>query len=438
MAGEFFDVARGRFELGDEAALLEERNRKTGAYDVGIDLQGDNFIATTPEQNLAAQRSGMTQLEDGSYADPYRNIARNRDSRYQLMLEKDKQQRERIADSKLFKIGDTLADTGRMFLSPLFWLKGEDTTQFDPSERLKTGYANQFNALQGLREANVQKFLEGRDARTDVANALALQRSQLNNSRLSTEAKQLRNFAASSPERLRMINDPTGAGYDQLQKEFLLSQDRAVSLTDTTGGRYILANNQMTEVKDAGSNYLNNTKVHREGVNQVRTLLAALSADTPVADIAAIFSFIKSVDPGSTVRDSEVKLFADTLSLLKKFEQQVVKSQTGKILGEQQSKDLRSYAETLGNIFANKIKDENALARARMTSQGLDSRELQSQYMGSSAEFNTTFGTTSPQVGSDVDVSGGLSAEELDAFGMTPLPNQRPPLNGLPPYSLTR
>ena len=58
--------------------------------------------------------------------------------------------------------------------------------------------------------------------------------------------------------------------------------------------------------------------------------------------------------------------------------------------------------------------------------------------MGSSAEFNTTFGITSPQAGLDVDVSGGLSAEELDAFGMTPLPNQRPPLNGLPPYSLTR
>lgn len=438
MAGEIYDVARGRFELGDQAALLEQRNLEKGAYDVGIDLQGDNFIATTPEQNFAAQRSGMTRLEDGSYADPYRNIARNRDSRYQLMQEQDKQQRDRIADSRLFKIGDTLADTGRMFLSPLFWLKGEDTTQFDPSERLKTGYANQFNALQGLREANVQKFLEGRDARTDVANALALQRSQLNNSGMSTEAKQLASFARTSPERMQMYQAGTGAMSDQLQKEFLLSQGNAVSLLDTTGGRYILANNQMTEVKDAGKNYLDNTKVHREGVNQVRTLLAALSADTPVADIAAIFSFIKSVDPGSTVRDSEVKLFADTLSLLKKFEQQVVKSQTGKILGEQQSKDLRSYAETLGNIFANKIKDENALARARMTSQGLDSRELQSQYMGSSAEFNTSFGSGAPQVGPDVDVSGGLSAEELAAFGMTPPAQQRPPLDGLPPYSLTR
>jgi hypothetical protein len=102
---------------------------------------------------------------------------------------------------------------------------------------------------------------------------------------------------------------------------------------------------------------------------------------------------------------------------MKKFEQQLNKTQTGKILGVQQSKDLRSYAEVLGNIFANKIKDENALARGRMTSQGLDSRELQSQYMGSSAEFNTTFGAEA-QAAPNGDISGNLSVEDLAAFGI--------------------
>jgi hypothetical protein len=417
MAGQIFDVARGNFELGDEAALLEQTRAQSGGYDPSISLRGANLTPTTQEQANAMSRAGMDQLDDGTFADPYLNIARNRDARYTMMKDRDREQREKMADSVLFKVGDTLADTGRMFLSPLFWLKGQDTTQFDPSERLKTGYTNQFHALEGLREANVLKFMQGRESRTLAANTLEINRRNSNQSGMSTEAKQLRSFAASSPERMQMLNDGTGASHDQLQKEFMLTQGNAVSLLDTTGGQYILANNQMTEVKDAGKNYLDNTKVHREGVNQVRTLLAALSADTPISDIAAIFSFIKSVDPGSTVRDSEVKLFADTLSLMKKFEQQLNKTQTGKILGVQQSKDLRSYAEVLGNIFANKIKDENALARGRMTSQGLDSRELQSQYMGSSAEFNTTFGAEA-QAAPNGDISGNLSVEDLAAFGI--------------------
>jgi len=421
MAGQFFDVARGNFELGDEAALLEQTRAQSGGYDPSISLRGSNLTPTTQEQANAMSSAGMDQLDDGTFADPYLNIARNRDARYTMMKDRDKEQREKIADSMLFKVGDTLADTGRMFLSPLFWLKGEDTTQFDPSERLKTGYTNQFHALEGLREANVLKFMEGRESRTLAANTLEINRRNTNQGGMSTQEKELRSFARSSPERMRMLQAGTGASWDQINKEFLLSQDRAVDLKDTKGGRYILANNQMTEVKEAGKNYLDNTKVNREGVNQVKTLLAALSADTPVSDIAAIFSFIKSVDPGSTVRDSEVKLFADTLSLLKKLEQQMGKAKTGKLLGEQQSKDLKSYAEVLGNIFANKIKDENALARARMTSQGLDSRELQSQYMGASAEFNTVFGAEAqagPQGDPSADIVNNLSPEDLAAFGI--------------------
>ena len=411
MAGQFFDVARGNFELGDEAALLEERKSLTGAYDPGVSLQGNNLTASNPQELLALQNSGMDQMPNGTFADPYLNLARSRDARLQIMKDKDKEQRDKIADSMLFKVGDTLADTGRMFLSPLFWLKGEDTTQFDPSERLKTGYANQFSALEGLREANVQKFLEGRDARANTAATFDIQRRQNMMAGQTTDYKNQMLFAQSSQERMDLWNDPSGAGKDKLRMENMVLSNQALAITDSTGNRVILANNQMTEVKDAGKNYIDNTKTHREGVNQVKTLIAALDADTPVSDIAAIFSFIKSVDPGSTVRDSEVKLFADTLSLLKKLEQQMNKADTGKLLGEQQSKDLKSYAEVLGNIFANKVKEENSLARGRMTSQGLSSRELQSQYMGSSANSNTTFGA-------NVDVSVGMTPEQRDAFNV--------------------
>ena len=411
MAGQFFDVARGNFELGDEAALLEERKSLTGAYDPGVSLQGNNLTASNPQELLALQNSGMDQMPNGTFADPYLNLARSRDARLQIMKDKDKEQRDKIADSMLFKVGDTLADTGRMFLSPLFWLKGEDTTQFDPSERLKTGYANQFSALEGLREANVQKFLEGRDARANTAATFDIQRRQNMMAGQTTDYKNQMLFAQSSQERMDLWNDPSGAGKDKLRMENMVLSNQALAITDSTGNRVILANNQMTEVKDAGKNYIDNTKTHREGVNQVKTLLSALDADTPVSDIAAIFSFIKSVDPGSTVRDSEVKLFADTLSLLKKLEQQMNKADTGKLLGEQQSKDLKSYAEVLGNIFANKVKEENSLARGRMTSQGLSSRELQSQYMGSSANSNTTFGA-------NVDVSVGMTPEQRDAFNV--------------------
>ena len=440
MAG-IYDVLRGNFDLGDQQALLDERLQDLGGVDVAQPLQqpGIDPTAVGAESAYTMRRAGMIPNQQGQLVDPYRNIALSREARIQIALQQDKARREEIADSTLFKVGDTLADTGRMFLSPLFWLKGEDTTKYDPSERLKTGYRNQFDALQALRETNVEKFLTSRNQRLDAATSLEASRRNQQIQMMSPEQKAIYAFAQSSPERMALYaeTDPLKqqAAYDQLLQQYMLNQQgKGLQLKDSQGQQFYLSDNQVSAVDRYSKAFVDETKTLREGFGNIQQLLSVKEDGTGITDVAAIFAFIKGIDPGSVVRESEVQLFQQTLSLIDQIELAAEKVGSGRLLSADQIKELKRYAKALGEAMSRKFNDRKQTARAQLASIGLESEELQNNYLGGYEaptfdQQTTTAPTGAVPAGGAVDqlLNQGIDALMKLNEGQTP-----PMMQGVP------
>jgi hypothetical protein len=344
-------------------------------------------VAKNNKEAAYLQRLGYVPNGNGGFVDPERIFAQDRKLRYDRLEQQMKQRQEQIANSMLFKVGDTLADTGRMFLSPLFWLKGEDQSQYDPSDRLKTGYRNQFESLEALRAASVQKFTTARDVRlaatTNFENSRANQRIQM----MSPEQKAIYGFAQTSPERMALYNenDPAlrQAAYDKLRQEYNLKElGKGLQLTDSQGQQFYLSDNEVSAVDRASKAFVDETKTLREGFNNIQQLLAVDENGTGITDVAAIFAFIKGIDPGSVVRESEVQLFQQTLSLIDQIELQAKKVGSGRLLSSDQIKELKRYANALGEAMGRKFNDRKQIARQQLSSLGLTSEELQNNYLG--------------------------------------------------------
>lgn len=304
---EFFDVLRGDFQLPDPQAQLDEELKRqaeaTGVpvMDVAADLNMPGIEAESESQKRDLQRFGFVQRNDGKFYDPNRNIAVNREARYQMMLANDKQRREQIANSVLFKVGDTLADTGRMFLSPLFWLKGEDTTKYDPSERLKTGYRNQFDALQELRTVNMEKFLTSRQQRAQAMSAYDVQRSQLSLSALSPEEKGLRAFVTERPEYATAYRQ----GGDERKRVREIYRAEVTGDMTMFNNRYV-TNDNLNRAYGRADKFEKGVSGYKEALGAYESLKAVASAGgSGIGDIAVITGFMKLIDPGSVVREGE-------------------------------------------------------------------------------------------------------------------------------------
>ena len=230
----------------------------------------------------------------------------------QIAMEQDKARREEIADSTLFKVGDTLADTGRIFLSPLFWLKGEDTTKYDPSERLKTGYRNQFDALQSLRETNVEKFLTSRNQRLDAATALENSRRNQQIQSMSPFERELQNFAAG--------NGIPGAYTDPGMRQALTEQLRVSKGEAIQYGDRVVDKGTHTFVTGRADKFSQQTSGYRQALQGYTRLKSSLQAGDAFGDIAAIFGFMKMLDPNSVVREGEFAVASSAGGLFARLE----------------------------------------------------------------------------------------------------------------------
>lgn len=346
MAG-IYDVLRGNFDLGDQQALLDERLQDLGGVDVAQQLQqpGIDPAAVGAESAYTMRRAGMVPNQQGQLVDPYRNIALSREARLQMALQQDKARREEIADSTLFKVGDTLADTGRMFLSPLFWLKGEDTTKYDPSERLKTGYRNQFDALQALRETNVEKFLTSRNQRLDAATSLEVSRRNQQIQATSPFEKELMGFAAGSG-RAADYNDP--AMRENLTEQLRLSKGEAIQYGDRVVDR-----TTHTFVTGRAEKFAQQVSGYKQALQGYNRLKSSLEAGDAFGDIAAIFGFMKMLDPTSVVREGEFAVAASAGGLFARM--QIIMKQADD--GQRLTPEMRQEIMDLSNELVETYND---------------------------------------------------------------------------------
>lgn len=407
-----FDMLReGGDQLPDLRGELQEDRIAEGRLNQELLLDQPGFTSQNPQDAMNMRRAGMFEQPDGTFVDPYRLVAQERRGRINLAQKRNEEQKQAIADSMLFKFGDTLADTGRMFLSPLFWLKGEDTTKYDPSARLKTGYRNQFESLEDLRTENVSKFLTSRNQRLAAAATLSNNQRNQQIQMMSTEQKAIYAFAQTSPERMALYNetDPAlqQAKYDQLLQQYMLKQQgKGLQIEDSQGQQFYLSDNQVSAVDRYSKAFVDETKTLRDGFANIQQLIGTPEEDgTGITDVAAVFSFIKGIDPGSVVRESEVQLFQETIGLIERIELNVENKTEGRVLSGDQIKELKRYATVLGRLMSRKFNDRKQIARQQLSSLGLPSEELQNNYLG---------GYTSPNFGEQVGVSslsGGKNIE---------------------------
>jgi hypothetical protein len=266
--------------------------------------------------------------------------------------------------------------------------------------------------LETLRKENVTKFLSSRNQRLAAAATLSNNQRSQQIQMMSPQQKELYGFAQSSPERMALYNenDPAlqQASYDQLMQQYMLSQQKGLMLKDAQGQQFYLSDNQVGAVDRYSKAFVDQTQTLREGFGNIQQLLATPEEDgTGITDVAAIFSFIKGIDPGSVVRDSEVQLFQQTIGLIEKIRLGAKNTAEGRVLSGTQIKELKKYALRLGEMMSLKFNNRKQIARQQLSSLGLTSEELQNNYLGGytapNLQYEETGMTLGPVVIPDTD-----------------------------------
>lgn len=316
-------------------------------------------VAQSPEENALYKQAGyIPGAEPNTWVTPMRGSLQKMQQREeQVQLARDAAY-EKKHGSTLFKIGDTLADSGRFFMSPLFWLSGEDTTKYDPSAVLETGYRKQFDSSIAYREALYQKQLKSRDARD-------LYRNNLNTSNIQNQVQQYNATVPKSPQgqlvfdyaRLNgRMDDFNSRDPLKLQK---LTREARVNAGE---GMFVGVDNRFMEkqtyvdMTEIGKNFQGISEDIGAAYMNYRQLIKALDAQTGIGDISAVFNYMKTLDPDSVVREGEFALAKDAAGLFQRLSNLAEEAKTGKGLTPKARAEMRDLATDLIETYEDKYE----------------------------------------------------------------------------------
>lgn len=316
-------------------------------------------VAQSPEENALYKQAGYVPgAEPNTWVTAMRgSLQKEQQREEQIQLARDAAY-EKKHGSTLFKIGDTLADTGRFFMSPLFWLSGEDTTKYDPSAVLESGYRKQFDASISYREELYRKQLKSRDARD-------LYRNNLNTSNIQNQVQQFNATVPKSTQgqlvfdyarlngRMDDFNSRDPIKLQQLTREARVNAGEAMVVGVDKRFMEKQTYDYMTQIgtqfkgisEDIGSAYMN-----------YRQLIKALDAQTGIGDISAVFNYMKTLDPDSVVREGEFALAKDAAGLFERLSNIVTEAKTGKGLTDTARAEMRSLATDLIESYEDKYE----------------------------------------------------------------------------------
>jgi len=106
------------------------------------------------------------------------------------------------------------------------------------------------------------------------------------------------------------------------------------------------AKDRLQAERDFRTEYTKRTESLTEAKRNFQVINSSMEADSAAGDIALVTSFMKMLDPGSVVRETEFANARDTAGLLQKLENLLVeKPQTGKFLTPDQRKNFVDLAE---------------------------------------------------------------------------------------------
>ena len=394
----YFDTLRDPTEA---EAKLESLNRADSPDLLRINQNSDirNLPvrkASNPAEEQALLRAGfMNNGTPGEFVSPVRNLTTEM-QQYEL-AKRDARQAvyDEQGNSTMFKIGDTLADTGRLFMSPLFWLSGEDSRKYDPSEVRKSGYRAQLEASVGYtnelyKKADAHRLQRDaiREANTRNDRTMRNQQIQSRFAGMSTPQKELRSFAMNSgPENLALYNAGTSEAFNQLNKNMMLATDKAIPLFGVDGSQIIVPKMMNETFNKYGTRFDQAVAPANEAFSALDKLRAALNEGTPLAEVAAVTQFNKVLDPGSVVRESEVKLTAEARGIYDDLMVKINNVAEGDVLDDQQVLDMLALADSLGAVYEKSYNNTRDDAEFKFTNSGYGDQNVITQYLGSRRKF---------------------------------------------------
>lgn len=363
MAG-FFDSI-GKLDENNPQALegfnTADSNQVATVQQLYAQDKGIHVVGASKQRD--ALNAGLVRVGDSDkFVTPSMMLAQAKDKDTQLRMQMAEDKYKEIRNSVGFRIGDTLADTGRLFLSPLFWLGGEDTSRYDPSAKLDAGYRQQFLAAEGMRTAVYEAADNQRQTRASYLEQL--NQNRVTNFQNQTRLNQASAFAGmtEADKTFRSWADGTyGKGtYDKSRQDPVMfkkifgeynvsATGKAIRIDPVGDFEPVIMNlNTYSEVDEVAKRFKSDN--FRDSIEKYQQLIAALDADSPVGNIAAVFQFMKQLDPTSVVRDSEYRVVAGAGAALDKVKMLERQFKEGNFLPAKIIEDLRNVSTELMQI----------------------------------------------------------------------------------------
>tara|TARA_S200000501_G_scaffold170815_1_gene160890 strand:- start:380 stop:1714 length:1335 start_codon:yes stop_codon:yes gene_type:complete len=356
----FFDSLRDPTEgeelLDQSYGLLDDPETQLDeTSDINYTAEYNNLPLITANNEAEAGylvQSGFIEgekTEQGlrTFVAPSRRMSERLAQREQLRQAARKKLYQEQQNSTLFKIGDTLADTGRLFMSPIFWLSGEDTTKYDPSAQRDAKYRAAFDAHEQFQSALYDKLVQNRMQRIKYARDLRsaditdLKNTRELNAPLSADMKQMYEYAVQTQQK-DLWDAQTPEAFTQLSNQMGIADGSKIRWQNR-----VVAQNSLDKVTGIGDKYETRAATVKEAFAGYRSLREAINAQSGIGDIAAIFSFMKSLDPRSVVREGEFAMAGQAGGVWQDLQNTVNRLQTGQRLTPKVRGEILALANRL-------------------------------------------------------------------------------------------
>jgi hypothetical protein len=166
---------------------------------------------------------------------------------------------------------------------------------------------------------------------------------------------------------LGLTKAQTGSAIAQTKKLGVETAKAVLELkaSEATGG--IDPEKKFTQEEKIRKEWQGRTKVYGELQGTYNNIQASSAAGTGAGDIALITGFMKMLDPGSVVRETEFATARDTAGLFAQLENRLQKAQNGQLLQPEQRKQYvslaKQYLEAAQKKAEQEKKDLNAVVK---------------------------------------------------------------------------
>jgi len=338
---DYRDIARGRDTLmGQWSASFQKVNNRLPTPEE-IEQQKLNFVG-----------QGYTRMPDGSVRDIRSFNALGRVEQAANLYNRIDQEYQDFEDSTFYKVGDAMSDAARVVLSPLIFLKklgGQDTSNLlDPSYRVRAGYSASLTSLQKLAADNVelmQSAAQLRDAerfaRVKGETDLAKTRAEISGNPFGLEGQELADYQYGTVSLGLNPNDVLNS-MPEIRQQRQESEGKIIRIA---GSPY------RVELYNQGKGYAEKYDKGGEGYKAAKEgylkFLSAIDDKTGIGDMAAIIQFIRTLDPGSVVREGEFAIAAGSFGLFNQLLAKADSISTGAKLTDAARAEMRSLATEL-------------------------------------------------------------------------------------------